>query len=317
MYSNSTPFPLDSILIPAGVISVIVPIWKLSYRMKKRSVDLYYSLPLSHTRILVVKILVGLIAVFVPYTLAYWIGSFTAMGAITAYWKAWALSIGAPLSTAYKTLNNVTFLPLYFATLIPMLIIYFLTAFLFTRANRFVDGLAFVALAGLSLMMIIEVVSEFTYESSIFINSLYYTPMGPLVLVWEHFAINIFKSGLSENLLHGLTPEPQDIVGLVLVAACAVAAGVGLFISERKVKAENSEQISNSYFGYKTMIPLYSFCLAFLAALDYYVLVALSAAAVFAASVLYKRTPKIGWKFAVVIGVAFIAGVACSFILYD
>ncbi|MDE5593071.1 MAG: hypothetical protein K2I75_03970 [Clostridiales bacterium] len=105
-----------------------------------------------------------------------------------------------------------------------------------------------------------------------------------------------------------------DWIGIILIAALGIAAGVGLFISERKAKAENCEQISESYFGYKVMIPLYAFSFAITFAPISYVLVALVAAAAYAVSVLYKRTPKIGWKFALIVGVVFLAGVGMSFI---
>ncbi len=283
-------FPIEPIIIVGGAMCVIVPVWKLSYRMKKRSVDLYYSLPLSHTRILAVKLLVGLIVVFAPYTAAYWVGSFTAMAAVG------------------KVTSSVVFLPVYFATLIPMVIVYSLTAFIFTRANRLVDGIVFIVLTGMSLAIVVEVVSEFLAQSSIYINSQFYAPFGGLTVVAEYFSYELIKGVSMEMQL-----DAQDIAGLVLVALCAAAAGVGLFLSEKYVKAENCEQISDSLFGYRVMIPLYTFALALLGAIDSYVLVVLVAAASYAVSVLYKRTPKIGWKFAVVIAAAFIAGFALSF----
>ncbi len=290
LLGGNAHFPVEAITIVGGVLCVIVPVWKLSYRMKKRSVDLYYALPLSHTRILAVKFVVGLIAVFAPYTVAYWIGSFTAMAA------------------AGKALSSVNFVPLYFATLIPMAITYVLTSFIFTRANRFIDGIAFIVLTGMSLAVVAEVVAAFVQSSSVYINSGFYTPFGGLTVVSEYYAYTLIK-GMSVEMQF----DAQDIVGLAVVAVCAAAAGIGLFLAEKRAKAENCEQISDSYFGFKVMIPLYTFSLALLGALDSYVLVALVAAASYAVSVLYRRTPKIGWKYAVVIAVAFIAGVALSF----
>lgn len=291
-------FPFEAILIPGSAICVITPIWKLSYRMKKRSVDMYYSLPLSHTRILAVKYLVGLIAVFAPYTVAYWIGSFTAMGAVG------------------KTLNAVYFIWTYLATIIPMAVIYSLAAFIFTRANRLIDGILFTVMTGMALGIVAEVVSTFIVEvpyyfyvdSQYYLNSIYYTPFSSLNAVSLYFKTYIFK-----NVTFSLRLGPQDIIGMVLITVLGAASVVGLFLSERYAKAENCEQLSNSFFGYRVMIPLYTFAFAFLSAILSYVLVALVAAAAYAVSILYKRTPKICWKFAVIVAAAFIAGFALSF----
>ncbi|MDE7165012.1 MAG: hypothetical protein K2O04_06295 [Clostridiales bacterium] len=298
---------IAAIVVMGGVISVIVPIWKLSYLMKKRSVDLYYSMPLSHTRILAVKLLVGLVVLFASFTVAYWIGCFTAMGALSRT----------------EQLKNVSFIPLYFSLFVPMTIIYALTAFIFTRANRFIDGIMFVFMTGFSLGMIADVVIIFMrmahvqfYDSNYHdyfysFSSINFTPLGALNLISSYFSGNMFK-----NVSTTIGVTAFDWVGLSLVCALGVAAGVGLFFAQRKAKAENCEQISESFFGYKVMIPLYAFCFAITSARASYVLVALVAAAAYAVSVLYKRTPKIGWKFALIVGVAFLAGVGLSFLQY-
>ncbi|MDE5593009.1 MAG: hypothetical protein K2I75_03650, partial [Clostridiales bacterium] len=120
---------ISTIVTLGGAFSVLVPIWKLAYRMKKRSVDLYYSLPLSHTKILAVKLLVGLVVLFASFTVAFWIGSFTAMAALSKY------------EFIYMYFKSVNFVLLYFSLLIPMAVIYVVTAFIFTRANRLIDGI--------------------------------------------------------------------------------------------------------------------------------------------------------------------------------
>lgn len=295
-------FSVSFIIEVGGAMSVIVPIWKLSYLMKKRSVDLYYSLPLSHARILVVKFIVGLIVLFASFTVAFWIGSFTAMAAISEY------------------LNSVQFIPLYFSLLIPMAVIYALTAFVFARANRFIDGIMFVLMTVMALGVVGNVVAVFIIMTGslhdfyyvYYFHSLNFTPFGALDIISTYFRGSLIKDYIAIYL----NITAIDWVGLCLVVALGVAAGLGLFFAERRAKAENCEQISESYFGYKVMIPLYAFCWALLTARISYVLTALIAAAAYAVSVLYKRTPKIGWKFALIVGVAFLAGVGLSFIQY-
>lgn len=294
---------LAAIVVMGGVMSVIAPIWKLSYLMKKRSVDLYYSMPLSHVRILAVKLLVGLVVLFASFTVAYWIGSFTAMGALSKI----------------ELLKNINFIPLYFSLLIPMSVIYALTAFVFTRANRLIDGIMFVFMTVMALGVVGNVVAVFIIMNGsmhdfyyvYYFHSLNFTPFGALDIIATYFSGNMFK-----NVSKTVEVTAIDWVGLSLVAVLGVAACIGLFVAESRAKAENCEQISESFFGYKVMIPLYAFCCALLTARISYVLTALIAAAAYAVSVLYKRTPKIGWKFALIVGVALLAGAGLIFLQY-
>lgn len=286
---------LSWIVACGGAMSVFVPIWKLRYLMKKRSVDLYYAMPLSHARILAVKFLVGLIVLFSSFTAAFWIGSFTAMGALSKY------------------INCAIFVPFYFSMLIPMAVIYALTSFIFTRAKRLIDGIMFVIMTGMSLGIFADNIPTFVrlcggdiYQYGF--GASCFTPFGALSIIVIYVDCNILKS------LSGMpVVSAFDWVGMSLVAVLGIAAGIGLFFAERRAKAEDCEQISESYFGYKVMIPLYAFSLALQSARISLVLTALIAAAAYAVSVLYKRTPKIGWIFAVIVGVAFIVGAVLGF----
>lgn len=288
---NKRYFDISWIVACGVAVSVFVPVWKLRYLMKKRSVDLYYSLPLSHARILAVKFTVGLIVVFSSFTAAFWIGSFTAMATLGEY------------------LNCTIYIPFYFSLIIPIAVIYALTAFIFTRANRFIDGIMFVIMTGMSLGLVAEVISYFTSASRFYIHSAYFTPFGALSLIVTYVTCNIFK-----NISGTAVVSTIDWVGLSLIVSLGVAAGIGLFFTERRAKAENCEQISESYFGYKVMIPLYAFSLALLSARGSYVLAALVAAAAYAVCVLYKRTPKVDWVFTLIVYIAFMAGTGLSFV---
>lgn len=292
-----------SVAFVGGATSVFVPIWKFAYKMKKRSVDLYYSMPLSHVRILAVKFLVGLIVLFASFTIAFWISSLIAMATVSEY---------------LKFLNCVNFVILYLALIVPMAVIYALTAFIFTRANRFIDGVVFVIMTGMSLGAIADcitslmVMNEVWYDThyEYMFNSSFFTPFGSLALIAYHFSGNMWKS-----MVMRITTDAVEWAGMALITALGIAAGIGLFFAEKKVKAENCEQISESYFGYKVIIPLYAFAFAISSARLSFVLVALVAAAAYGLSVLYKRTTKIGWKFAGIVGGAFLAGVMVSVIV--
>ena len=56
------------------ILCSVVPVMQFSYRMKMNSADLYYSLPVGRVNLMFARGLIGLFLVFVPYTLAYWLG---------------------------------------------------------------------------------------------------------------------------------------------------------------------------------------------------------------------------------------------------
>ena len=69
----NTP-PLSTVMIELCILCIVAPILMYSFKMNKRSVDAFYSLPIKREKIYLVKTLVGLLLVLIPYTLSYWLG---------------------------------------------------------------------------------------------------------------------------------------------------------------------------------------------------------------------------------------------------
>ena len=103
------------------------------------------------------------------------------------------------------------------------------------------------------------------------------------------------------------------IAGFTVTSLSATGATAGLFLNEKRAKAENAGQISESYFGYRTMIPLYTVCLS--AVCFSPVLLALIIACAFFLTVAYKRTFRIGIKQTVVFSVSAAAGIILYLII--
>lgn len=111
-----------------GCLAILIPMQNFTYRMKKRSVDLYYSLPLSHTKILFVRFIFGIIELYFIYTVAYWLGALT----VIAHFA--------------EEIQAIYYVPQYFASILPLYFLYAISSFTFTRANAAGDGLAFTVL---------------------------------------------------------------------------------------------------------------------------------------------------------------------------
>ena len=53
-----------------GIFCAVVPVLMYSFKMNKRSVDAFYSLPIKKEKMYLVKTLMGLLLVLIPYTIA-------------------------------------------------------------------------------------------------------------------------------------------------------------------------------------------------------------------------------------------------------
>lgn len=291
---------LWEISLLGGIAAAAVPIILFEYKMKKRDLDLYYGLPLSHRRVFVVKYLVGLICLYAPYTFAYFIGMIV------------------NIALHGSVLNAVYYVPHYLSTLIPLYIIYSISAFLFTRANTFIDGIFTVAAAAFAPAMVIVTLDSLV---GVYMFDYYYwLPFAPLDTATSYFQDLIVN--------HPSATSADNIAALVNMwisyPLWAVASGVSTYLMirwERNAKAEDAEQISTSWFSYKTMLPLYSFCLTVaIIQLGFngsvFIIYIVMLVGMYLLSVLYKRNLKIGWVTALSIVLAVVAGIAFDLCFY-
>lgn len=289
-----------------GLLAFGLPFYVFSYKMKKRSVDLFYALPLSHTKILVVKFLVGLIIVFIPYTVAYWLG----------------LLVIAPRAGGLN-LNIVYFIPQFFASIIPIYLIYAISSFCYTRANRRRDGQALAVLWFFAVALVLLILMRLTagapiddeVPEPISLARIYYilpnfffpsSPLNHVTTVFQAMILGTYNPGYETIVLVNM------IVGYVFVTLWGAGSTVGIILLEKKSKAENIEQITESWFGYKTVIPVYTSCLVSLCVgIPYvsFILIILVLIGMYILSASYRRTVKIGWQQFAVLGGSVIAGI--------
>lgn len=272
-----------------GILSVFIPIYMFSYKMNKRSVDMYYSLPVSKTKILVANFVTGLILLYASYTIAY----------------VWGFVV---IATKVQRIHLVYYICLYFASLIPAFILYSVTAFVYTRANTIIDGIISAIGALFVLALAFYTFSDMCHPYPWFSRGWdagSFLPFAPLAQVDDIFGHAIVNGKVDlwftrTNAKADICPLVCDIMWLLI----AVGATVGLILSEKNSKAENCGQISSSIFCYKTQIPAYTAILVMLlltiSGEAWAILLAVSFGA-FVLSIVYKRSIKIGWKFAVVL----------------
>jgi hypothetical protein len=259
-----------------------------SFKMKKRSVDAFYSLPIKREKIMLAKTLVGLLLVLIPYTIAYWAGFLTVC-----------------CRENYFRLGY--YVPGYFGGVLFGVCLYGVYAFSFTRSNRVSDGiiymLAYTFIGGLlarSIVLNFELVPQAgALEPYDFIS----------------FAgLDVFGGNI-DNLICGDVVTWRAITFVVPIVY-AVLSYTLLFVLVKKEKGEDAEQISLSRFGYRTLIPLY--IIAFMSmnrngSLLNFFLILIGAVVT---TVAYTRKIRFGRKYWAMIGISLAVGVGVGLIFY-
>lgn len=287
-----------------AAMCVVMPFFIFSYKMNKRSVDMYYSLPLSRTKLTAVNFICGFICVYAAFTAGYLLGFII-------------------IAAKVRRLYLITYLWIYIASVIPAFTLYSISSFLYTRANSVVDGIAFVAMGMFSLVAAGGIINSVLEAAGVSYNisAIYFLPgwilndigiglgnriYNPSYTAWE-FDVAYNKWRYLDDI--------GSLIGGIVTALLAVAAAVGLILSERHAKAENCKQISESVFGYKVMIPLMMLACAAASGRDI-VMLCIIAFGGLIATILYRRTIKIGKKHGIRLAVYIAAMIALVFILF-
>ncbi len=230
---QTNPFIYLSVLI--CVIVTVIPILEFSFKMKRRSVDLYYSLPLKRIKLYIVKYLLGIIE-FAILFIPQWLISFIYLATIPS------------VSTIFDMSNYLYFL---LAAIGFGILIYTFETFFFTMGNTLIDGILFMALASCFLPTLMNVMYSLILGANTSDRTFY--------MRWFFMYSPLFDiSGkLYSNMIGGVYGD-LNVLGLVLNIALAFLAGLAFFfINSERNNAELVGDESDTIFGYKLFIPLY------------------------------------------------------------
>ena len=287
---NNSP-QISIIYLLLGAMCFVVPALMYSFKMNRRSADAFYSLPIRREKLYLVKTLVGLILVFVPYTVAYAAGFLC-------------------VALRENFYNLIWYLPGYFGGILFGLSLYGVAAFSFARANRVADGVIFMifyALIGLliaSLVEAIEIERGIPYDERM--ETVYFSPMGCFVVFSEKIDA-LLREGGNQDL---------DFLMFLFVFLHAVAGFALLFLLPRFDKGEDAEQYSDSWFGYRVMIPLYTALLIGLMGGTEALYIVLFTVAAIVMTIIYRRKALFSWQYWVMIAVGALGGIVLNLIIF-
>lgn len=312
---------IETLATIVGVIASIIPMIELSAFKSRRNLDTLFFLPISRKSIALAHYLSGLIQMFTIYTVAF---------------------LGHTLVLLeFAEDFRMEYMPLYYVLLLILgVVVYSVFMFLFGEANSNVDGVIcsvmwifalYLAMLALNypirmfaMKYIYDNVSpsaeywDFTRQLSNFAAwFLPYAPLNNLTVVfqsvmqgWNNFNghelyFPTFIEAINRRFPHWYMVFPWIAAG---------AASVwGYFRTFTRKGAERAEDISDSPFCYKTLIPLYGASLAILTSESDLVMFLLTIAAMYIGYAVYRRSFRI--KKADVITVASVTVGSLAFLM--
>ena len=230
---QTNPFIYLSIIL--SIIVTILPVLEFAFKMKRRSVDLFYSLPIKRIKLYIVKYLLGIVEFLILF-IPQWLISFMRVATIPS------------VSTVFDMTYYIYFL---LCAIGLGILIYTFETFFFTMGNTMVDGIIFMTLASCYLPTLMNVMYSLIMKADFSDRTFYmrfFFMYSPLFDVSGHFYSSMIGKQYAQ----------LNVLGLVLNISLAILASLAFFfINSEKNNAEVVGDESDTIFGYKLFIPMY------------------------------------------------------------
>ena len=211
------------------VLSLLIPALELSGLKNRRNLDTLLTLPVSRGKMALAHMLNGLWQLLVIYSLCF--GYVVIMG----------LGIQEHVRLSYM-------LPYYLFSVLAGIALYAFCLFFFMQANTVGDGIAFELMSIMLLNAILDPLSKI-YNALPIPTTLGFSYM-PLVVIHEKYSYSVIHNATR------LTSAAETITCIVW-AVLGLLALLGYFLTFIKKKTETIGGISDSFFGYRVMLPIY------------------------------------------------------------
>ncbi len=232
--------PLEVTLdVSTPIIMIVLVIYQFSFMMNRRTTDLYYSLPRSRSELYLTRLLTGIIS-FVILIL---------------------------LSIFFLFLRNefvlVSISSFFIKQLLFIMIsvgIFCYTAFIYTRANNMIDGIAFIILHIVALPILMMIIYQLypTLEFTLFLNN-----QGRAIELNMLMLMIDYASHLDHLPLTYIGTINQYKILYTFLLSLYPLLGFGsiiyIILKENNRKVELASDISESLLGYKILLPMVIF----------------------------------------------------------
>ena len=236
----------STVLTVMAMWAMLVPIMQFADYMSKRNVDTVFALPVKRTSLMTAELICSAVQVLVPYTVMF------------LFWFLYRITGKACFDPSWVP---VMYLWGMWVLLVQML----LAAFWTMNANTLWDAVIFVLL-GVFLPDVARGSLEYIgVEFSTVLDENFLSFYGDVMCITENLERFIFLEYLHSEAewvhryteLWAITPKGIALA-LTIWSAVGVAAVYGIRKAFATRRAEDIEGTSDSLFGYKLILPIYS-----------------------------------------------------------
>lgn len=289
---------LATFLIISGLF---VPIYEGRVLKNKRGGDMFYSLPLNKTQLNFKIYLKGLIQIATAFIVVYLLGFII-------------------IITRGYGFNYIHYLPLFFFSLIGVTGYYSFNYFAFSKGNTLIDGIIMIVLYNiLPLVAVSAFLLIFNFRYS-FVNTTLYMPAS-IITNFSNYYYNILTNSQSSMAIN-LHFISEVLIPSIIWFLISISLLIFDLLYTKNIRPEDIEQKSDSYFAYRTLIPVGVFTLSIFFTIGYTVnsqiiggiLIFVLA---YIGYVIYQRTFKIKSKYLLLIVGLIVTGIIINMILYN
>ena len=232
----------STLYLPVVLMCVLVyalPVMEFSFFKKRINLDCAYALPISRKTMGAVHYLSGLVMLFSTFTASYLV-NFILL-----------------LTRGPGWFDFLPMIPHFFICLLLGFSMYSFMVFVFNRANTRGDGIWFMILYSFVFAVIASAIMVIIDNNSLFNE-------GYAAVLWgviDQFTQSIqYVVELSDSGRRLFWETPELIGWLIFWIFVGALSAVGFFLSFGRERTERTEEISDSFFGFRTLIPIYAVC---------------------------------------------------------
>lgn len=253
------------------IIAYFMPVYEFRVLKQKRGSDMLYGLPISKRELKFTIYLKGLIEIVISYTLIY------------------VLTFIVVLMKGFN-FYFIYYIPLYFLLLVGLISLYSFNTYIFNKANNTLDGIIFLIAFAIIPAFVYATIDRL-FNINYFIDPLIFSPTSLINMYMKHYSYLI-----KNNTLYKIKDTFELAVFIIYIIISFSLLLVNLLYSKNS-KVEDVEKTSNTYIGYKVLIPLtiITYLLIINARFDYFSIlsVVLTSLVGYSFYVLYERSFKI------------------------
>ncbi len=254
MYAENNETGIYILAIILGLFCTLIPILETAAFKNRRNLDTLYFFPIKREKMALVHFLSGYIQIAIIYSVSFF----------SAYWYLAA-------QTNYFRLEYMMLY--YLLSLLVGLVMYSVFMFLFGQGNTVADGVIFCVLWMFVIYLIAyvvrtEILRPYLQEHNMLENSvgiaewgIIYAPINNLTVIFQD-VIEVNREAHAYDYTNVYAQRYLSQAYMFFIwGVVGVAAAIGYFVTFVKKGAQKAGEISDSWFGYKLLIPAYGYTL--------------------------------------------------------